>query len=1804
MSLKSKIKLGTLVFMIFGICFALFHNSNGMKSKFLAHAEASKMESVSITEFTQSDGASLFCISNDYEGKTRSDNVAVLEANDSVSVTISSTTTSYGTFSEAWSAVQAAEQRTAVITLLDSIEITEKLSKISNTMSNITLDLNGHMLTLNTAIQVSGGRFTLKDSSPTSTKNTIKKPGTSEDVLIEGGVLTCKNGQAITLDGGLFTLDGGTVAGCDVTESENVLGGGVYIGNIVWESGYVYSSGTFVMNNGAIKYNKAKYGGGVRIDDYAEFTMNGGEISHNVAEIDGGGLCVCNARTIELLQGKILYNNSIAGGGIYFEGKENSYSVENIEIKNNTAHKDETISYSGNGGGIYADHSAVVIGKSTISSNMAETNGGGVYVKQDSSFTVKDSPVILDNDSNNVYLQEGSQITLGELTSGAKIGVYNTGVIATYSNTFDISVFIPDQEGYVAFLDEGNKEVRINKAVAEVTIGENLPTLYVSFSEAWEAANANTLGEEAVVKLLDDIEIETTAIIKKGHIIKLDLNNHVLKYVGTNSNAHVLSIMNGTFTLEDTATNKTKREIVIPNKEETVVIEGGVITGGTGSGVDGYGTFSLNSGNIAGNMDNGVHLGSSNMDNFITINGGTIAGNGNSGVRAGDKCTFLMTDGLIQKNSSTSGGGVFLSSSGTFTMSGGTISNNTADYGGGVYNLSTSFQLSGGSISKNKASASGGGVYSSETLKVSGAPSILNNKVLIGDTEVLNNIYFWKDKFILIEGSLTKNGQKAQIGVSKTGKIAEGFNESYGKPTDYFISESDDSTYCAYLNGNVVEVKVHSGGTATCTEKAVCSNCGKEYGKALGHSLDGIGITKQPNKTTYSAFDTFEKEGMEVCTHCQRCNEYIDKISDVTISYQNNATYLSSSHVKVIISAMVNGKKYSTEQEVSVLPVATEVVWEYSLDGTNWSSIANDSSFIYDGVDKKLNVRAKFKASEKDLNSEIIEGYYYVRGTSEHFLVDESSTNAILNAKTYHLSLNNDSFGNYKFETNSADITIKPIEIDLSNDNNFYWILPEYNSALRDGYLDENYKYFSQNGAARTYYKRCIVRNRNEEVTIAIHGTRSVDVLGNDGLYTITDYTGNTGSLVGKYTAAATLTLKDKVNYKFIIKTSIDENRHMLVSINSDGSATISKDWYIAGIDNGLLSQNGDSYGLEWSFTGWTFGNYQTQYAPRLEHGDEGEYNGQYIFQENDNKVTFELYKSVLIEGKYSDVLIGTSFNRYAFGEYINDSIPAGSYKLKVIVEDYKTRGVHEHWWNEENHDATSDGLYFDGFTREFVFQVQNATLQFTNENEIKSKTFHYTYDGNLHLYESTFTPNVELLYVSAKDRNGIWKNEEYNSYYTAIEIKFNLIRWETNSYLSKLELEQIKTSKQSPREADTYIVKYKLFAQNYNEYGGENSFHVGIAKAQVETPEDQSYEYDGKAHGFIVDKDSLYTVISSAQTEVNPDGYDIILKIKDYVNYEWANGNETEIVKLKITPHIHQMTYYEAQFATCTESGVAEYWHCQRCNKDYKDANGTTEIALSELIIPALEHDLKQEEGKPATCTEKGWSPYETCSRCDYTTYAELPALGHDFGEWFVSKEATTEEYGEEKRICLHDDTHIETRTLPKRIAQLVEPDKEGGTLDEIILSIPNGFEHNIELVVKEISFEQNNTYTDIANHLNGEIVCIYDITLLFNGNEIQPEDTLTIRIRIPDSLKGIAFKVIHLHNQESIDMEYELDDNYVELKTDQLSEFVFIKLHTDKPNNTVWFICIILLTVIILGESGYIGYKKFYKDKKVVNK
>jgi len=95
---------------------------------------------------------------------------------------------------------------------------------------------------------------------------------------------------------------------------------------------------------------------------------------------------------------------------------------------------------------------------------------------------------------------------------------------------------------------------------------------------------------------------------------------------------------------------------------------------------------------------------------------------------------------------------------------------------------------------------------------------------------------------------------------------------------------------------------------------------------------------------------------------------------------------------------------------------------------------------------------------------------------------------------------------------------------------------------------------------------------------------------------------------------------------------------------------------------------------------------------------------------------------------------------------------------------------------------------------------------------------------------------------------------------------------------------------------------------------------------------------------------------------------------------------------------------------ATCTTNGREGGIYCYDCNTWLEEAQE----------IPALGHSEINHQAKDPTCTAIGWDAYVTCSRCDYTTYAEKSALGHDYNtEFTIDIEPTCAETGSKSKHC-----------------------------------------------------------------------------------------------------------------------------------------------------------------------------------------
>ena len=75
--------------------------------------------------------------------------------------------------------------------------------------------------------------------------------------------------------------------------------------------------------------------------------------------------------------------------------------------------------------------------------------------------------------------------------------------------------------------------------------------------------------------------------------------------------------------------------------------------------------------------------------------------------------------------------------------------------------------------------------------------------------------------------------------------------------------------------------------------------------------------------------------------------------------------------------------------------------------------------------------------------------------------------------------------------------------------------------------------------------------------------------------------------------------------------------------------------------------------------------------------------------------------------------------------------------------------------------------------------------------------------------------------------------------------------------------------------------------------------------------------------------------------------------------------------------------------------------------------------LGEDNIVYEGCKHEHVKENIVPATCTEDG-SKTVVCEDCGETLSTEvIPAKGHSFGDWTVTKEATCFEDGEESRTC-----------------------------------------------------------------------------------------------------------------------------------------------------------------------------------------
>ena len=718
-----------------------------------------------------------------------------------------------------------------------SLEYTIKIE------NNVTLCLNGHKITAADgmdAIYMTGGSFTLTD---------CKGVGTITHA-------SSKTGRGVYVSSGTFNMYGGSITGNKAQDAQG-RGGGVY----------VYSgSGTFNMYGGSITGNRATGdGGGVyKSGSNSSFNMYGGSITGNTANSYGGGVYVdgggftMSGGTIGGTKTGETNTATYGGGGVY---TVNEFKMSGGSITGNNAYKSDYISTFG-GGVCVGSGIFTVSGEVTVTDN---TKGGTKGA--DGKFT--------GDTKNNVYLPTGKTITIGtdKLSEGAQLGVtvsgdygdypFTSGWNANMSDKTPSDYFISDTDGYVAKLN--GSELKMVTHVHNWTYTASGDTITATCKNCSNNNGNDFSGGSVTIQKpektkFNDGKDENAKVESVGWFGKAPSVAYAVKDGNALSAAPVNA---GTYTAGITLGNVTVSVTYIIDKA-TQTAPTGLTTKGD---IKNSGTGEIK--NTAEDME--YNISANATTGWITCdNGSTRVAPGTYYVRYKETDNYLasaVSAALTVKAHTHSGGNATCQKKAV------------CDGCGQEY----------GELGNHKFTETVSKMYLKSAATCQ-SPAVYYKSCLVCDEKSSETFEYGEKDFSNHIGNTYLVGQKEATCYAEgyTGdtycstcnhEIERGTSiakNAHNPASVWTTDETDHWKECQTVGcGNIIDKAHHSGGEATCVNKAICEVCKIEYGDvdATNHKNTEIRGTTDP--TCCEAGYTGDK-------WCTDCNTKIESGSEIS----------------------------------------------------------------------------------------------------------------------------------------------------------------------------------------------------------------------------------------------------------------------------------------------------------------------------------------------------------------------------------------------------------------------------------------------------------------------------------------------------------------------------------------------------------------------------------------------------------------------------------------------------------------------------------------------------------------------------------------------------------------------------------------------------------------------------------------------------------------------------------------------------------------------------------------------------------
>ena len=800
---------------------------------------------------------------------------------------------------------ESADQTPLTLTLTDSNDAKTGALDVQGT--NATGIYVGRNCTLN----IEGGTITNSTVTETTPPTGTGVKTVLGTVNMNGGTIE-NQASGVLLRGGTFDMTNGTIKNCGYLDDNGKPqgDGGVYAyagykeaSDTTGIKGSNAHSSTLTMSGGTISncMNVAT-GGGVRLDGGSMFTMKNGTIMgckagegrNDFSGYSGGGGVYVGDGAFTMEDGTISGCEAVNhGGGVYAVG---TFEMKGGTITNCTARAGGGVSALGYNGSV----TFTMSGNAEITGCEAVGGcGGGAYIG-DCKFTMSDEAKI----TNCTATEDGGNVKDGDCI------LIESADYATLDIADSVTISGQITQGFSGIRIDGLGSV---KYPYQISTKDEL----VLFGRIVNGTTDNHIPAQrgACAELTADIDLVNEAWTPIGS----DENN---AYTGTfDGGGHTISglsvsgnlIFAGLFgwTKDATIRNLTVSGSVSAAPASDSSNAGGIVAHADGGAIENCGNLCTVGGSTAG----GIAGYTNNVKVSACYNAGSISSKNNAGGIIG---LFNGNNGIYdcynigKVQSSGSAGGIITGSREGFAYNcynAGTVTNSYGSaYGIGSYVTATNCFLLKGTMADPKATEKSAEEFADGTVLEK-----LKNGTHNGEDP-------WADECQYL----------AAAGKTLPVFKGQGDTHTHDQSSPWEHNETEHWQVCSC--GAVFHKAAHSGGEATCTEKAACTTCGNKYGNVLGHDF------------TVRQYDN-DNHWMK----CSRCNATTG-FSEHTWDSGKKTTSATCTKAgeKIYTCNVCNATKAESIQ-------ATGHSWkfEWTSDATHhWHECANDNCDVTDNSKK------------------------------------------------------------------------------------------------------------------------------------------------------------------------------------------------------------------------------------------------------------------------------------------------------------------------------------------------------------------------------------------------------------------------------------------------------------------------------------------------------------------------------------------------------------------------------------------------------------------------------------------------------------------------------------------------------------------------------------------------------------------------------------------------------------------------------------------------------------------------------------